>query len=83
MVTVIAKKAEVARPSGATPDVTEGQARTIRQLRDEEVCAGEVVEAGCGWIRIDDKERQVVATIDRSGTLLGLEGLGRRRKRDR
>jgi hypothetical protein len=83
VVTVIARKAEVVRPSGARPDVTEAQARTIRQLQDEEVCAGKVVETECGWIRIDDKERQVVATIDRSGTLLGLEGLGRRRKRDR
>ena len=84
-VTVIARHAEVARPPGAKLDVTEGQARTIRQLEEEEICAGEVVERlpDCGWARIEDKERQVVATIDRCGTVLALEGPGRRRPRVR
>lgn len=83
--TVIAQKAEVDRPMGCSTDVTDEQARTIRQLEEEEICAGEVVESmtGCGWIRIEDKERRVVTTIDRHGTLLALEGPGRRRKRTR
>ena len=63
--------------------ITDTQRATIRQLEREEVCAGRVVDivAGCGWALVRDDTRQLVATVDRAGNLLGLDGPGRRRGR--
>lgn len=72
--------ADNGRPSGQPSKLpSERQLATIRQLELEEICAGQVVaeEGRCGWIRIADPVRNLEATIDRSGTLLRLEGPGR------
>lgn len=71
---------ESGSPSGQLSTVpSERQLATIRQLELEEICVGRMVaeEGRCGWIRIVDISRNLEATIDRSGTLLRLEGPGR------
>jgi len=64
----------------ARKDLTEAQRATVRQLEEEKVFgSSRVVDiaSGCGWARIEDSRRDLVATIDRAGTLLGLEGRDR------
>jgi hypothetical protein len=75
------RKVPVSRGS-LTEELSDAQRRTIRQLEREEVCAGRIVEveAGCGWAQVKDDARHLVATIDRAGNLLGLDGPGRRRR---
>lgn len=71
---------ESGSPPGQLSTVpSERQLATIRQLELEEICVGRTVaeEGRCGWIRIVDISRNLEATIDRSGTLLRLEGSGR------
>jgi hypothetical protein len=71
---------ESGSPSGQLSAVpSERQLATIRQLELEEICFGQMVaeEGRCGWIRIVDRSRNLEATVDRSGTLLRLEGPGR------
>lgn len=63
-------------------ELTAAQRATIRQLERERICSGRVVDVaeGCGWARVEDDDREVIAVIDRAGTLLKLEGQGRPRK---
>lgn len=59
------------------------QQRTVRQLEREGVCVADTVEllGGCGWIQILDSGHQLQVTVDRGGSVLALEGPGRRAKR--
>jgi hypothetical protein len=56
------------------------QQRTVSQLERDGVCVADVVEllGGCGWIRISDAGHQLQVTVDRGGSVLALEGPGRR-----
>jgi len=75
-------KTEVCRGARAA-GLSARQQDTVRQLEREEICVGRIVEVleDCGWIQISDVNRQLRATVDRDGTVLALEGPGRRRKR--
>lgn len=67
----------------AAAGLTGGQQRTVRQLEDEGVCVADVVEilGDCGWVRVSDASHQLQVTVDRGGSVLGLEGPGRRAAR--
>jgi hypothetical protein len=70
-------------PHWAAAGLTGGQRSTVRQLEEEGVCVADVVEVlgDCGWLRISDASHQLQITVDGDGSVLALEGPGRRAAR--